>query len=408
MAALVESEQLRVLTRPELLMQAKWIDALKELKKKDPTKFPRTFVIPDIIFENENVYMPDYETLSLQGLSPETYTEFEKIFDTVVIPDFNLYKLTKEYVDIAVSSIWDRKIYPDLPKIVIGNNGNFKIIANEAEILRDINSKIFYEMLYDSVKKILAHYNSPFIENDIIIYVNCHGVMEHMMTKHPLNILDTHDMQVTFISYAKLGDCSFSIWPDMYKFIHKIFDGIEFRGLNIQKILQTLWRNKLYTSKEEKKTGAALAEYGKQYMYQLPDEGWNIYTKCSERTYNADPSFVPPGVYYLAFEVLYDALGLLKGHDIFEELKFGKGIVLRSQLIDFLHKKGYKRPLFIDISCAISDDKRLTHSDLRALRAARRAYLPSSVREGVAGGRKSRRNKKLRKNKRKSKKNIGM
>jgi len=404
MAALVSSElQVRSLTRPELLIQSKWLSTLEELKIKYPVGFPKTFVLPDIIFENENVYMPDFETLALQGLPLETYTEFEKIFDTVVIPDFNLYKLTKEYVDNAVSSIWDRKIYPDLPEIVIGNNGNFKIIANESEILRNITGKIFYEMLYDSVKKILAHYNSSFIENDIIIYVNCHGVMEQMLTKS-LDILDTHDMQVTFISYAKLGECSFSIWPDMYKFIHKIFDGVEFRGLNIQKILQTLWRNKLYTSKEEKKTGAALAEYGKQYAYQLPDEGWNIYTKCSERTYNADPSFVPPGVYYLAFEVLYDARGLLKGHDIFEELKFGKGIVLRSQLIDFLYKKGYKRPLFIDISCAISDDERLTHSDLRTLRAARRAYLPSSVREGVAGGRKSRRNKKLRKNKRKSKK----
>ena len=393
--------QERTLTRTETLIQASWLEAVEELKKRNHSKFPT--VVPDVIFEEDKVYLPSQEYM--QDISPEMYAEIEHIFDEVVLKPFDEHRLTPEFVGHVTHYLWK-----DFGELTLGHPDSSKPfidVMNKIEIEDDISQTddpFVKQYNYDKIKAIISHFNSQYIEYDIILYINMHGVIVGKLNSLPVIKLPD-DMKVTFLAYAKLGECSF-VSPRLYIQIHEIFDRTNVTGVDIHRAVKILRKQKFNTTTSQKKLN--VAAHGEKYTRQSSDEGWNIYTQCVDRFYKPEDNpygrWVPFDTPFKAIEVLYDSQDKLNQYDIFTALSLGRPYIMRSELINCLYTNGYKNPLFVDISCAISADLRDTSNDLRALRAARRAHLPSSVREGIAGGKKTHRKK--RKLRRKSKKYI--
>jgi len=391
------------LTAYEEHIIANWKSSIAQLKVEGI--LPPEFEIPNIEFEEENMYMPNRPP----ELNPEVYQMLEKIFDDVIVPLFNDYKFTDEFVLKCITSIQLSYIYePRMQPVVLGKNEyNCIVIRNEDEIeqfLDDIDPRIkdYANMIYDKIHTIIEYYNSQFLDYDIIIYINTHGEIEGRLSEMPLLPIDPTN-NVRFIAYAQLGEKSFALFDELYMYIKGLFEGHSSRVIDIKEILHALHRKKLEMSFKQKQLNART--HKDQFSRQQVNEGWNVYSKCIEREYTPDPTFVPRGYRYHPFEVLYDPSRKLLGQNLFELLHQGTGKVKRSQLLKHVFDAGYRNPLYIDVSCAISKDPRLTHADLRALRAARRAMLPSAVnRDGVCGGkRKSRKKSKSRKCSRKNK-----
>lgn len=409
MAASMETEPLlqeRTLTRTEKLIQASWLEAVEELKKRNPSEFHPHFVPPDVIFEEDKVYLPDEEYM--KGISPKMYSEMENIFDEVVLKPFDEHRLTPEFVGHVTHYLWR-----DFGELTLGHPDSSKPfidVMNKREIEHDISQTddpFVKQYNYDKIKEILLHFNSQFIKYDIILYINMHGRILGTLTSLPVIKLPD-DMKVTFLAYSQLGEKSFIV-PEIYTKIHEIFDNAQHvTEVDTYSAVKLLRKQKFNIPTSQQKLN--VAAHGEQYSRQSSDEGWNIYTKCVDRLYQPDDNssgqWVPIGIPFKAIEVLYDSQDKLYQFDIFSALSLSLGTpyIMRSDLIKCLYTNGYKNPLFVDVSCAISADLRDTSNDLRALRAARRARLPSSVREGIAGGKKTHRKK--RKLRRKSKKYI--
>jgi hypothetical protein len=256
---------------------------------------------------------------------------------------------------------------------------------------------------------------------DIVIFINGHGELHGPLNSQTAFKLP-NDMQLTLLAYAKLGKCSYDVWPNLYQDLHRLLKDEDISQLNLRKLRDSLWERRLTTSEKMKETG--IKKFGDDYLDHLAG-GWNIYTDCMERIYTPDPKFVPNGTPYHLFEILYDEQGeftdkVPPDFDLYKYMNKRKatGSISRSRLLYMLASIGYKNVLLIDISCAAStDDTGMSEEELQVIREK---YLPSPEtieavlngnwdvviaekskgRGGLAGGkRKSRR--KLRKSRRK-------
>ena len=401
-------EQRRELTATEKRIQASWHEAVEELKTHNP-KYTRHIPVPDVIFEADHVYLIDKVLFSAYGIPPEfideIYEKLEQIFDQVVLNQFDQYRLTPEFVESVIPEIWG-----DLGKVVrlIVRHPDptkpFVDIMNKQEIDKRLPDDDDPYIAH-SIQKVLAvinHYNSQFIEYDIILYINAHGRIEGSLGTVP--VMDIPGIDVTFLAYAQLGECGF-VGVDLYTYIHELFDKTHVTGLEINDIVTKLRSHKFNMSAKQKK--ANITANGEDFKRQFPSEGWNISTKWFDRVYQPEANPYGPirwvpndGTLYNPIEVLYDSShdSRLKGRNIFREISMGKPYVLRSEILDFLKRNGYIHPLIIDTSCAVTDNPRLTTKDLRDLRAQRRAYLAiPGLREGTSGGKRSKHRKSKRK-----------
>jgi hypothetical protein len=394
-------EQRRELTATEIRIQASWHGAVEELKTRNPG-YLRHIPVPDVIFEDGEVYLIDKNTFSAYGIPPEIiddlYEELEQLFDDVVLNQFDQYRLTPEFVESVTAELWrnTRHIVP----LIIGRPDSTKPfidIMNKEEITEKIpEDDLYNERICLKVAAIVNHYNSQFIEYDIILYINTHGIIVGSLETLPL--MDIPDIDVTFLAYAQLGERGY-VGARLYKRIHELFDKTNVTGLDINKIIRHLRSDKFNISAKEK--GINKKAHGEHYTRQLQSEGWYISTQWLERHYipeqdpygvSGDVPWVSPGRPYTPIEVLYDSShdSRMRWRDIFTELANGKPFVTRSEIIKFLKRYGYKRPLIVDTSCAETDNPRHTTKDLRDLRAARRALLAiPGLREGTSGGKRS-------------------
>jgi hypothetical protein len=386
--------QIRPLTATERQIQQSWIDAVKSLDSKiEP---------PPIIFEEDKVYLPDKSTMIARGLSPEMYPECEQIFKEIVLKQFDEYRYTSDFVINATTDLWG-----DFKKIVISNpnpSSPFLDVMNKKEIEQSIIGNPYMQRVYRKILAVLEYYNRQFPKYDVVIYINAHGTLTSTLElATPLRI---PGMNVSFLSYAQLGECGFA-FSSIYKKIHELFDRTDMKSINMKHILEEL--RALKYNKSARQTKVITSVYGASFTRQQSDVGWRMYTRWSQRYYEPekDPegSFVPKGTDYIPIEVLYDSTGRLKGKNIFAELlgritRQTKQYVSRSDILTYLYMHGYRNPLIVDISCAVTndldhDDETSNTRDLRAerkLRAARRSRLPiydrkgNEIRAGINGG----------------------
>ena len=395
--------QIRELTATERQIQQSWIEAVKSLDS--------SFEPPPIIFEEDKVYLPDKPTMVARGLLPELYPKCEEIFKEIVLKQFDEYRFTFDFVVNATTELWG-----DFKKIVINNpnpSSPFLDVINKKEIEQSIISDPYMQRVYRKILAVLEYYNRQFPKYDVVIYINLHGTLTSTLeAAAPLRI---QGMNVTFLSYAQLGECGF-IYSSIYEKIHELFDATDMKSINMKHILGELRATKFnMTSRHQK---VITSKFGASFTRQQADEGWRIYSRWSQRYYvpEKDPqgSFVPTGTSYIPIEVLYDSTGRLKGKNIFAEIvgritRQTKQYAYRSDVLSYLYMHGYRNPLIVDTSCAVTDDldhdEMSTTRDLRAernLRAARRRRLPiydksgKEIRPGINGGRRTRQRRKSR------------
>jgi hypothetical protein len=206
------------------------------------------------------------------------------------------------------------------------------------------------------------------IQFDVVLLITCHGLtlanslqtnldgtISLKRIEFPPNMKDT---KLTIMTASEIGvtTCDYlTLFKD--RLLSQIGDTLEheqFIDLNkVQKYFRTLKKNE--SKKVVKETLDEFGAEGKTYMNK---SGWNISNQCVERfyTYNESdaPSFtVEPE--HLPFQILYQNPDnpdkFTEYENIYSILKRRFGNVYRSNIIEFLHMRGFKNICIFDITC---------------------------------------------------------
>ena len=225
--------------------------------------------------------------------------------------------------------------------------------------------------------RMAAEESQKSIQFDIVLLISCHGLtlansfqtnsdgtISLKRIEFPSNMKDT---KLTIMTASEIGvtTCDYlTLFKE--RLLRQIGDNIEheqFIDLNqVQKYFRMLKKNE--SNKVVKETLDEFGAEGKTYMNK---SGWNISNQCVERfyTYNeTDASSFSVEPEHIPFQVLYQNPDnpdkFTEYENIYSILKRRFGNVYRSNIIEFLHMRGFKNICIFDISCgSLSPDAKL-------------------------------------------------